>query len=146
MTKVSIFLPVLAMAFATFSSDVSAQSARIAEVGELRSSLVRAVKQHDRKALESMFAEDFSHTHASGQVDDKTKRIAALVSGNLTIESAETLEIQARFYSSAMAVVIGQRAIPSNREAVRYRWTTVYFKRGERWPIVASQATRVAGK
>jgi len=42
------------MAFATFSSEVSAQAARIAEVTELRTSLGRAIKQRDRKILEDV--------------------------------------------------------------------------------------------
>ncbi len=146
MTKISIFLPVLVMAFANFSSDVLAQPARIAKITEFRSGLVRSIKQRDRKALEGMFAEDFSHTHASGQIDDKTKRVAALLSGDLTIESAETLEIQIRFYGAATAVANGLSIITSNGEVVRYRWTTVYFKPGKRWQIVASQATRVTDK
>lgn len=113
-----------------------------AEITVLRQKLITAIKERDRKTLETLYANDFTHTHASGQVDDKTKRIAALVSGDLTIESAKVDEINIRFYGKRTAVAVGQSTI----DPTKYRWTLVYVKSKNRWQIAASQATRLAEK
>ncbi len=119
----------------------------IQQVEALRNKLVAAIKSHDKKTLESLYADDFTHTHASGQVDDKTKRLAALASGEPTIESAQVNEIDIRVYGKATAVAIGQSAIPdANQKAAKYRWTILYFRTSNGWRIVASQATRLAEK
>jgi hypothetical protein len=42
-----------------------------AEVTALRQKLAAAIKERDKKTLLSLYADDFTHTHATGQVDDK---------------------------------------------------------------------------
>lgn len=124
---------------------VQAQSATdksISEVKVLREKLITAISERDQKTLNSLYAEDFTHTHASGQVDDKTRRIAALVSGEQTIESAQVNEINIRIYNKTSAIAVGKSTI----EAVQYRWTLIYIKLKKQWQIAASQATRIAEK
>jgi len=116
------------------------------EITMLRQKLVEAIGRRDKKTLESLYAADFTHTHASGQVDDKSKRIAALISGDMTIESAEVNEINIRFYGKTMAIAIGQSTIKNKDETIKYRWTLVYVKPDKKWQIAASQATRIAEK
>lgn len=116
----------------------------VLEITTLRQQLTTAIKQRDKKTLGEIYADDFTHTHASGQVDDKTKRIAALVSGDLTIESAEVNEIDIRFYNNSAAVAVGQSTITdAQQKPMKYRWTVVYVKSGKKWKIAASQATKV---
>lgn len=109
-----------------------------AEITSLRQKLVDAIKARDKKTLGEIYADDFTHTHASGQVDDKTKRIAALVSGDTTIESAQVDEIKIRFYNKDTAIAVGQTTI----ENTVYRWTVVYIKNKKNWRIAASQASK----
>ena len=143
----------LGLAAATFFSvcfmEIGAQTKNdksLAEITALRQKLVTAIKEHDEKTLEALYADDFTHTHASGQVDDKTKRIAALVSGEMTIESAEVNEINVRFYGKTTAVAVGQSTITdAQQKTTKYRWTVVYVKSGKKWQIVASQATKLLG-
>jgi hypothetical protein len=117
------------------------------EITKLRSDLVKAIKERDRKSLETLYAADFTHTHASGQVDDKTKRIDTLASGEPTIESAAVEEMNVRFYGKTTAVANGQSGVKNRDESTtEYRWTIVYVKTGKTWQIVASQATRLAEK
>jgi len=137
----------LSLAAVTFflvcSMNVQAQTKNdksAAEIKALRQKLITAIKERNPKTLETLYADDFTHTHASGQVDDKQTRIAALVSGEMTIESAEVDEINIRFYGKTTAV--GQSRI----ETTKYRWTLVYVKLKNRWQIAASQATRLAEK
>ena len=100
----------------------------------------------DRKTLERLYADDFTHTHAVGRVDNKAQRIAALVSGDPTIESAEADGVNIRTYGMTTAIVTGQSTIRSqgeNQNSTRYRWIAVYVRRVNRWQIVACQATRI---
>lgn len=125
--------------FGGFQMTANAQTTAITD---LRQKIVEAIELRDQKTLENLYADDFTHTHASGQVDDKTKRIAALVSGDLTIESAPVDEIKIRFYGRNTAIANGRSTI----ENQKYCWTVVYFKTGKTWRVVASQATKIAEK
>ena len=116
------------------------------EITMLRQKLVEAIERREKKTLESLYAADFTHTQASGQVDDKSKRIAALISGDMTIESANVDEINIRFYGKQTAIAIGQSTIKNKDETIKYRWTLVYVKPDKKWQIAASQATRIAEK
>jgi len=118
----------------------------ISEITMLRQKLVEAIGRRDKKTLESLYAADFTHMHASSQVDDKSKRIAALISGDMTIESANVDEINIRFYGKTTAIAIGQSTIKNKDETIKYRWTLVYVKPDKKWQIAASQATRIAEK
>ena len=116
----------------------------VLEITTLRQQLTTAIKQRDKKTLGEIYANDFTHIHASGQVDDKTKRIAALVSGDLTIESAEVSEISIRIYNKSTAVAVGNSTITdAEQKPTKYRWTIVYVKSGKKWQIAASQATKI---
>lgn len=75
-------------------------------------------------------------------MDDKTRRIAALVSGEQTIESAQVNEINICIYNKTSAIAVGKSTI----EAVQYRWTLIYIKLKKQWQVAASQATRIAEK
>lgn len=116
----------------------------VLEITTLQQRLTTAIKQSDKKTLGEIYADDFTHTHASGQVDDKQKRIAALSSGELTIESAKVNEINIRIYNKSTAIAVGQSTImDENQKQTKYRWTICYVKLKNQWRIVASQATRL---
>lgn len=119
----------------------------ISEIKLLRGKLLTAIKERDRKTLDAIYADDFTHTHASGQVDGKTARLDALVSGEKTIESAEVNEVNFRAYGKTTVVAVGQSTVADeNQSAVKYRWTLVYVKAKNGWLIAANQATRLAEK
>lgn len=112
----------------------------------LRREVTEAIRARDRETLERIYADDFTHTHASGRVDNKRQRITALVSGEPTIESAEADDVNIRTYGATTAIITGQSTIRSqgeNQSSTRYRWIAVYVRRGSRWQLVASQATRI---
>lgn len=114
----------------------------IAEITDFRQKLNRAIEKRDRKTLENLFAEDFTHTHAIGRIDGKSKRIDSILTGDKTLESVAPDEITIRFYGENTAVAVGQTTI----EDAVYRWTIVYVKTGRKWQIAVSQATRLAEK
>ena len=142
-TKFYGFTPVLVL-FCTLA--ISAQTSEknknklLSEVTDFRRSLSGAIEKRDRKLLETFFAEDFTHTHAIGQVDGKAKRIDAILTGDKTLESVAPDEIAIRFYGKQTAVAVGQTTI----DAVVYRWTILYVKNGKKWQIAASQASKKA--
>ncbi len=115
------------------------------QIMALRREVVKAIRARNRETLERIYADDFTHTHATGRVDGKAQRISALVSGEPTIESAEADDVDVRTYGAATTVVTGQSTIKGqNEKLTRYRWMAVYVRRANRWQIVASQATRIA--
>jgi len=114
----------------------------LAEITDFRQKLNQAIKNRDRKTLESFFAEDFTHTHAVGRVDGKAKRIDSILTGDKTLESVAPNEIAIRFYGENTVIAVGQTTI----EDAIYRWTIIYVKTGKKWQIAASQATRLAEK
>ena len=141
------FSLITAIFLLVFSAVIQAQSKSdklILEITTLRQQLATAIKQSDKKTLGEIYADDFTHTHASGQVDDKERRITALSSGELTIESAQVDEINIRVYGKSTAVAIGQSTITdTNQKQTKYHWTICYVKLKNQWRIVASQATRL---
>lgn len=113
------------------------------EVMLLRSTLQTAIRRRDSATLERLYANDFSHTHAIGRVDDKATRIAALVNGGATIESVAPDEVAVRIYPPMAAVATGSSTLTGDDgKPVTYRWTTLYVKRAGRWHIAASHASR----
>lgn len=109
-----------------------------AEINALRSNLLKAVEKGDRRTLEEIYADDFTHTHAVGQVDGKAKRLDAILAGGTTLETVQPDEIKIRFYNKNTAIAVGQ----SRLEDTVYRWTVVYVKKKNGWQIAASQATK----
>lgn len=113
----------------------------------LRREITEAIRARDRETLERIYADDFTHTHAVGRIDNKAQRIAALVSGEPTIESAGADDVNIRIYGATTAIVMGQSTVRSqgeNQSPTQYRFIAVYVRRAKRWQIVASQATRIA--
>ena len=106
------------------------------EISDFRQRLIETIERRDRKILETLFADDFTHTHAVGKVDGKAKRIDAILSGDKTLESVAPDENEVRFHGKSTAV--GQTTI----ENTVYRWTVVYIKNKKGWQIAASQASK----
>lgn len=111
------------------------------EITEFRQKLSDAIEKRDRKTLETLFADDFTHTHAVGKVDGKIARIDSILAGGKTLESVEPDEIEIRFYGKNTAIAVGQTTI----DETVYRWTIVYVKNKKDWQIAASQATKFSG-
>lgn len=110
------------------------------EITMFRQKLSSAIKKQDRKALETMFADDFTHTHAVGRVDDKEMRINAILTGDKTLEAVVPDEIKIRFYGENTAIAVGKTTI----DETVYRWTMVYVKIKKDWKVAASQASKTA--
>ena len=110
------------------------------EITAFRQKLSEAIEKRDQTTLETMFVDDFTHTHAIGKVDGKTARIDSILEGGKTLETVKPDEINIRFYGKNTAIAVGQTTI----DEMVYRWTMVYVKNKKDWQIAASQASKIA--
>lgn len=129
-------------------SAVDADAAVHAEILNMREKIRAAVAAKDRAALERLYAENFSHIRDSGRMDLKDDRIALLLSGASTIETAPEDEFAVQSYGSGAAAAMGVSRVTDGAtdRAARFRWLTVYVKDGADWRVALSQASRVAGR
>lgn len=108
--------------------------------------LVRAAaKAGERAILVSAYHDHFTHLREGGRVDDKAARIAILLAGESTIETAVEDELTVQSYGSGTAAVFGTSRIKESGTGrlQPYRWLSVYVRDGDTWRVALSQAARV---
>ncbi len=118
------------------------------EVLALREKIRAAVAAKDRQTLQAAYADNFMHLRDSGRVDLKAERIALLLSGESTIETAPEENLNVQFYEPATVAITGVSAIKDRQSgrSARFRWLTVYVKQPDGWKVALSQASRAAGR
>jgi hypothetical protein len=128
--------------FLLFSSfPVFAQTTAIEkEIILFRENIVKAIKSKDEKSLQLYFAEDFTHTHAIGKVDDKKTRLQVLLSGDETIDTVKPDKFSVKIFGKNLAVVQGQTTFAGEPIKI-YQWTYVYQKTKGKWRVILSQAS-----
>ena len=112
-----------------------------------RDQLRAAAAAKDWRTLVTAYAENFIHLRDSGRVDLKNDRIALLLSGESTIETALEENLNVQFYEPATVAITGVSPIKDRQSgrATRFRWLTVYVKQADGWKVALSQASRVGG-
>jgi len=125
----------------------NADAAVHAEILGLREK-VRIAAVKDKAALERLYADNFSHIRNSGRMDLRGDRIALLLSGASSIETAPEDEFVVQSYGPGTAAAIGvSRIVDGATDRVaRFRWLTVYVRDGAEWRLALSQASRIAGR
>ena len=117
-----------------------------AELNELEQRLIRAWVEQDRESVEAVLDDDWSVIDPSGQVIGKAQVLRELESGDRRLESGAIDEVKVRVFGD-FAVVTGRTTAAGNYEgnhfSVQLRFTDVCVKRGEKWQVVASQATLI---
>ena len=107
----------------------------------------RAARAADARALNRLLADDFSATTADGRVRSKREYVADFTSGARRITELTFDDFQVRVHGNTAALTHGGtlRGTQGGRDASgRYRWTHIFVRRGARWRVVATQATRLA--
>lgn len=140
MRRIVLVMCCAALSILSPARPASAQASRQQVILDLRAAIASAAARKDAEALRALFTDDFTHTHAVGRVDDKATRLRSLVGADDTIEKVAPSEIAIRFYGDDTAVAIGRTTIGPDR----FRWTTVYVRRGGRWMAAASHASKVS--
>lgn len=111
---------------------------------EFRDRIKAAVAARDRATLERLYHDGFMHLRDSGRVDLKADRIALLLSGDVTIETAREEQVVVHAFGPAMAAATGVSGIKDGAgKPIRFRWLSVYVKDplGD-WRLAVSQASR----
>jgi uncharacterized protein (TIGR02246 family) len=116
-------------------------------IRQLMSELANAQLKGDTATLDRIWADDFTFTNSSGEVQTKAQRLAEIKSGELKFDSLSRDEVQVRVYGET-AVVTSRGTVKGQRRGQdlsgQSRSTTVYVKRQGRWQVVAQQVTRIA--
>jgi hypothetical protein len=111
---------------------------------EFRDRIRAAVTARDRATLERVYHDGFMHLRDTGRVDFKADRIALLLSGDVTIETAREEQVVVLAFGPGTAAATGVSAIKDEAgKPTRFRWLTIYVKDplGD-WRVAVSQASR----
>jgi uncharacterized protein (TIGR02246 family) len=116
-------------------------------IRQLMSELSNAQQKGDTATLDRIWADDFTFTNSSGEVQTKAQRMAEIKSGELKFESLSRDDVQVRVYGDA-AVVTSRGTVKGQRRGQdisgQSRGTSVYVKKQGRWQVVATHVTRIA--
>jgi hypothetical protein len=113
------------------------------ELDAFRSDLKRAVERGDIARLRSLIADTFTHTRASGKIDDKETRIITLLAREPAIETGLVLDDWLSLRGPDTAILTARSPLLSRDENKTYdvRWMQVFTKISGRWRLTASQET-----
>ena len=103
-----------------------------------------AIKQGDMKAIDQIYADDFSAIAGSGQVINKEQLMAVFKRNDPSIEFT-TDEINVRVFGQT-AIFTGRLTgrAPGGEVVSASRFTHFFVKRRGRWQCVAGQSTALA--
>ena len=132
-------------AFAQGARAPRAEAPMAQEALAFRETIRAAIAAKNRAALETAYADNFSHLRDSGRVDHKGERIALLLSGEPTIETAPEENLVVQVFEPATVAVVAVSPVKDRQtgQAPRFRWLTVYVKQADGWKVALSQASRV---
>jgi len=139
-------ITVLVGLFCLIGTCIAAQPGEGEELCRLENEAGKAYVAHDRKFLDSLFAEEFIHTNYRGGTVDKAAELDFFSSSKLTMKSAVVDNCKVHKYGH-VAVVTGTNTwIETIYNGVDlsgvYRFTRVYVWRQRRWQIVASHFSK----
>ena len=142
----------LAAALLAFLAAAAAgQSAQVTQaekmaIAKVWGDVADAAAKKDRKALEAIYAADFVHVHAKGLIDDRTKRLDAILTGEPTIDTATQIDLAFRKYGDTIIAAGTATVNGDDGKPVTYAVTRVYVKEKGRWVFASSHASPVEVK
>ncbi|HWU40545.1 MAG TPA: nuclear transport factor 2 family protein [Candidatus Acidoferrum sp.] len=105
-----------------------------------------AMVRGDVSVLDDILSDDLTYTHATGVFETKAEFIAKLKSGQTKYESFAPENVLVRLYGMTGVVTGVARVkvqVKGEHLSFQLRFTDVYVKKGDRWQMVAWQATRL---
>ena len=108
------------------------------EIEAFRQRVAKAIEARDAKALGAVYADGFTHTDDTGKIEDKATRIATVLAGAPTIETAPARDLRYGVFTGPTVVVKGRSAVPHE-----VSWIAVFVTGRDGWLIASSQASRV---
>ena len=116
------------------------------QIRQRESSRFAAMVQGDAAALEDILSDDLSYTHANAVFETKAEFIGKIKTGQLKYESFAPENLVVRVYGTTGVVTGVARVrvqVKGEQLSFQLRFTDVYVKKGDRWQMVAWQATRL---
>jgi hypothetical protein len=137
--------PSAALAQGARSARPDAEAPLAREALAFREKVRAVIEAKDKRALEGAYADNFSHLRDSGRVDHKGDRIALLLSGEPTIETAPEENMVVEVFEPATVAVVAVSPVKDRQtgQSPRFRWLTIYVKQADGWRVALSQASRV---
>ena len=113
------------------------------ELDAFRNDLKRAAETGDIARLRVLIADTFTHTSASGKIDNKEARIITLLAREPAIENGLVLDEWLSLRGSDTAILTARSPLLNRDENRTYdvRWMQVFTKISGRWKLSASQET-----
>jgi len=115
------------------------------ELQQIEQRLAASWKTGDCDAWGAVIAPEWSVIHINGAVISRSEALQMCRAPQVRIDVLTVDELDVRVFDDA-AVVTGRTLVTTKGpdvESVRLRFTDVFIRRGGRWLIVASQATRL---
>ncbi len=116
------------------------------EIRQQEARRFEAIVRGDVAALDQILSDDLTYTHATGVFETKAEFIDKMKSGQLKYESFAPEDIRVRVYGTTGVVTgVARVKVQVKGEPLSFqlRFTDVYVKKGNRWQMVAWQATRL---
>jgi hypothetical protein len=138
-------VPILALALALAQARGSEAPNVTRELTRIEQQLVATWTKGDCSAWSAMLAPDWSVTHITGAVITKAEALELCTSPPAPIDAFEIDDISVRHFDDA-AVVTGRTRVVTGGATpgqITLRFTDVFIRRGGRWQVVASHATRL---
>jgi len=103
--------------------------------------------RHDVKAISLLLADDFVGIDGRGVVSDKAAELEEAKppsrgNSNATLVSERLSDIRVRMYGDT-AILTAINTAQFSDSTIRYRRTTVWVRRGDRWQCVSFHGSRI---
>jgi ketosteroid isomerase-like protein len=118
---------------------VGMASAEQAVAGRV-STFLDALRKGDEAALASIYADDFTVTTDTGDVQTKAQRLEWVKANTARLSTLDFQDLKTRVYGDT-AVVTGRAT--STGDAINSRIIQVWVKQGGTWRVVAGQNTAI---
>jgi ketosteroid isomerase-like protein len=97
----------------------------------------------DLELFDRLTADDHIATHASGKLVTRAEEKAYIRKSPERLASISTDDVSVRVHGDT-AVILGRVTVKSKKgNEARYRYTTVWLKRNQRWRLIAEQHTAI---
>ncbi len=100
-----------------------------------------ALRKGDAEALASLYADDYTITNDTGDVQTKAQRLEWVKANTARLSTLDFQDLKTRVYGDT-AVVTGHAT--SKSDAINSRIIQVWVKQGGTWRLVAGQTTIIA--
>ena len=116
------------------------------EIRQRETRRFEAIVRADVAALEDILSDDLTYTHTNCVFETKGEFIAKIKSGQLKYEIFAPEDIRVRVFGETGVLTGLARVkvqVKGEQLSFQLRFTDVYVKKGDRWQMVAWQATRL---